>query len=243
MLALFTDFGHEGPYVGQMKAVLGRLAPNVPIVDLMHDAPSFDARAAGYLLAATASPFPPRSVFVGVVDPGVGTARRAIVIRAGGYWFVGPDNGLFDPLCQMFDDPVRWEIQWRPERLSSSFHGRDLFAPVAARLALGEAPKHIGCRVLAEPLPAVPADWPRIIYSDRFGNLVTGIRASGMDTNAVLEAGGRRLEYARTFGEAPFGAPFWYANSSDLVELAVNRGSAADLLSLAVGDEIAVLPR
>lgn len=240
MIALFTDFGYEGPYVGQMKAVLHRLAPGLPVVDLMHDAPAFEARAAGYLLAATVTDCPADSAVVAVVDPGVGTERRALVARAGGYWFTGPDNGLLDPVCRLLGDAARWQIEWRPPRLSASFHGRDLFAPVAARLALGETPQQIGCRALDEAPPDVPSDWSRVIYADRFGNLMTGLRAAKVPDNALIRAGDQRLRHARTFGEMPPGTPFWYANSSGLVELAVNRGSAAALLGLAVGDAVEV---
>lgn len=238
MLALFTDFGYEGPYVGQIKAVLARHAPNVPVIDLMHDAPRYEPVAAGYMLAATVSPFAQGSVFISVVDPGVGTARRALVVRAGGMWFTGPDNGLFDALCQHLDDPARWEIRWRPERLSESFHGRDLFAPVAAGLALGRTPEQIGCRLLPGEAPEAPADWPRVIYIDGFGNLVTGMRGTAVSHETVIEAGAQRLTWARTFGEAEPGAAFWYVNSSGLVELAVNQGSAADALGLEIGDPI-----
>jgi S-adenosylmethionine hydrolase len=148
MIVLFTDFGHHGPYVGQMKAVLHQVAGAVPIVDLLHDAPVFDSRLSSYLLATYAAEFPEGSVFACVVDPGVGSARRPLVLRAGGHWYVGPANGLLQAVtqpslaCQTCkDDRTKaWQITWRPERLSDSFHGRDLFAPIAGRLAIGEVP-------------------------------------------------------------------------------------------------------
>ncbi|MDH3597421.1 MAG: SAM-dependent chlorinase/fluorinase, partial [Rhodospirillales bacterium] len=140
MIVLFTDFGLDGPYVGQMKAVLHAEAPGVPLIDLMADAPAFDARAAAYLLAAYAPAFPAGCVFLAVVDPGVGGPRLPLAVEADARWFVGPDNGLLAPTARRAEAARTWQVTWRPDRLSASFHGRDLFAPVAARLALGEEP-------------------------------------------------------------------------------------------------------
>ncbi|HBC09138.1 MAG TPA: hypothetical protein DC046_16375 [Rhodospirillaceae bacterium] len=141
MLVLFSDFGFQGPYVGQMKAVLHAGAPGVPVVDLMHDAPPFDPQSSAYLLAALAGGLAPGAVVLAIVDPGVGTDRRALVVEADGRWFIGPDNGLFALTVRRASKARAWEITWRPEKLSVSFHGRDLFAPVAAEIAAaGHAP-------------------------------------------------------------------------------------------------------
>ena len=137
MIVLFTDFGL--PYTGQIKAVLHSHAPGVPVIDLFDEAP--EPMAAAYLLRAYGEDFPPSSVFLSVVDPGVGGPRKPAVVEAGGRWYVGPDNGLFEMVVRHSEDTARWwEITWIPERLSASFHGRDLFAPVAARIAGGESP-------------------------------------------------------------------------------------------------------
>src|SRR5258708_229033 len=165
LMALFTDFGLAGPYTGQMKAVLHRLAPAIPVIDLFADAPSRNPKAAGYLLAAYAGWFPAGTVFLAVVDPGVGGPRAPVALSAGGYWFVGPENGLLEPVIRRAAASLRlWEITWRPPSLSASFHGRDLFAPVAARLALGEAPEG----TLRTPMCCT--DWPddlaEIVYLD-----------------------------------------------------------------------------
>ncbi len=241
MIALFTDFGYQGAYVGQMKAVLHGLAPGVPVVDLMHDAPVFEPRSAGYLLAAVAADFPAGSAIVAVVDPGVGTARSVLAVRADGRWFVAPDNGLLDPLSRLALDVQRWEIRWRPERLAVSFHGRDLFCPVAARLFLGEPPEAIGGHRITGSLPDVALDWPHVIYIDRFGNAVTGIRAGGVPETAAIEVGQSRLTYARTFGDVPRGSCFWYRNSSGLVELAANQAAAAERLGITTGQQVRLL--
>lgn len=243
MIFLFPDFGREGPYVGQMHAVLARRAAGVPVIDLMHDAPAHDPRTSAYLLAALAQEFPENSVCCAVVDPGVGTARPPVALEADRRWYVGPGNGLFELIARRAEKCSVHRIAWQPNRLSASFHGRDLFAPVAARLAAnGDLPPDW----IAPLNNSVPgADWPNdlaeVIYIDRFGNLITGMRALILDVDAVLECGAHRIHHARTFGEAPGSAAFWYANSSGLVEIAVPNGSAASLLGVAFGSHITVV--
>lgn len=238
MLVLYTDFGLEGPYTGQMKAVLLHEAPGVPIVDLCADLPPFDAQGAAYLLAACQAYFPAGSVFVCVVDPGVGSARDALVVEADGRRFVGPDNGLLAIVTRRAERAAAWRITWAPAHLSSSFHGRDLFAPVAARLARGEAPP--GEPVAPESVDR--ADWPdelaRIVYVDGYGNLVSGHRAAGVPESRTIEAGGRTIAHGDTFSAVPTGTAFWYANSNGLVEIAVNQGRADTALGLGVGDAL-----
>jgi S-adenosylmethionine hydrolase len=256
MIALFTDFGLEGPYVGQMKAVLHRLAPAVPVIDLFADLPPFDPQAAAYLLAAYAPELPTGAVLLCVVDPGVGGARRPAVLEADGHLYVGPDNGLFEIVARRAAQARWWEVLWRPERLSASFHGRDLFAPTAARLARGErlpddeadtAPGEDGEPPLGAPRPLAllrRPDWPdelaRIVYVDRFGNAMTGMRAAALAPGATLAIGRHRVGPARTFGDVEPGTAFWYANSSGLAEIAVNQGRADTVLGIGVGAPVAV---
>ncbi len=236
MIFLFTDFGYAGPYVGQMKAVLAARAPGVCVIDLMHDAPRFRPEPSGHLLAALGGHIPEGAVVLAVVDPGVGSARRPLALRLDGVWLVGPDNGLFLPWMARAASVDAWEITWRPGRLSSSFHGRDLFAPVAAAIALGQ------------PVPGDPIAAPRagrsgglaVIYIDGFGNAMTGIQGGALATDAVLETGPHRLSRADTFSAVSPGTAFWYVNSLGLVELAVNQGSAATALGLQVGSPVAV---
>lgn len=238
MIAMFTDFGHLGPYMGQMEAVLARLAPAARVVRLMSDAPTFDARDAAYLLAALIAPFPTGTVFLCVVDPGVGSTRRPLILKADGNWYVGPDNGLLAIVARHASEAVWWEIRWRPEQLTASFHGRDLFAPVAAMLARGVMPDVEPCT------PAAGQDWPddlaRVIYVDDYGNLFTGIRAAAMPTGAGITIAGYRLMRARTFSDAHPGGLIWYANAHGLVEIASNRASAAALLGVGVGSPVSV---
>ncbi len=242
MIALFTDFGLEGPYTGQMQAVLHREAPGVPVVSLFSDLPPFDSQGAAYLLAAYAGEFPLDTVFLCVVDPGVGGPRAASILRADGRWYVGPDNGLLAIAARRAGHRRWWDVSRRPARLSASFHGRDLFAPVAARLARGEPP--LGEGVAAEDR-LLCTDWPddlsRVVYVDRFGNAMTGLRAAVLGPGAILEAGGRRLGRARTFSDVAPGEAFWYENANGLAEIAVNTGRADRTLGIAPGDSIHVI--
>lgn len=239
MILLYTDFGRGGPYTGQMKAVLHRQCPGVPVVELMSDVPAFDVEAAAYLLAALADEAPPGSVVLGVVDPGVGTAsREPVVLRAGGRWHVGPGNGLFRVVAARADEARVWRVTWRPDRLSRTFHGRDLFAPVAAMLARGDEIPGTPVETCALGPSGWPAELARIVYVDDFGNAMTGIRACAAAPDAHVRAGGRMLRRAETFADLAPGEAFWYENSCGLVEVSVNRGSAAGVLGLRVGDAV-----
>lgn len=241
MVFLFTDFGAEGPYLAQVQAVLAASAPGIPRFNLLSNAPAGDPRRAAYLLAALAGELPANATVLGVVDPGVGGERLPVVVEAGGRRFVGPDNGLFSRTAARDPHASAWRIDWRPARSSASFHGRDLFAPVAARLAAGiEVPK---TGLSAARL--VGADWPdqvgEVVYTDLYGNLFTGLRGDGLADDAIVEAGGLRLSYARTFSAAPAGEVFWYRNSCRLVEIAANGGSARERLGVGVGAVVTVL--
>jgi len=235
MIVLFTDFGRDGPYLGQMRAVLARRAPEVPVIELLSDAPAFDARASAYLLAAYAREFAKGDVFVCVVDPGVGGARAPLVVEADGRWFVGPDNGLLAVVARRALSAQAWEIAWRPERLSASFHGRDLFAPVAAELAGGTL---LPSRPRAVPGEDWPDDLARIVYVDGFGNAITGLRAEVLGAGDRLCVGELRIARARTFSDVAPGEAFWYENANGLAEIAVNCGRADRVLGLRVGSEV-----
>jgi S-adenosylmethionine hydrolase len=169
-----------------------------------------------------------------VVDPGVGGRRDAIVVDADGRRFVGPDNGLLSILWNRSSSRRCWRIVWRPQRLTSSFHGRDLFAPVASALAT-RLPKSWLAPKRAPDVLLEDGDLARVIYVDHYGNLVTGFRE--FRKHWRLRAGRRTLSYARTFEDAR--RPFWYENSMGLVEIAAPRGSAAGLLRLKVGSAVA----
>jgi len=245
MIALITDYGWTDPYVGQLKCVLHREAPAVPVVDLLHAVPDFNAHAGAHLIDAFT--LPTGTVVLAVVDPGVGGPREPVALCADGVWFVGPDNGLLSVRAQRATACQIYRIDWRPERLSESFHGRDLFAPVAARLARGELDEMLAEGSLA-PMAALqvefdPSDLPRVIYVDHYGNAWTGLRAALWGAQDRLQLKGQTpLSWRRTFSEGGKGEVFWHANANGLVEIAMNRGSAAVALGLQVGDRVEFVP-
>jgi S-adenosyl-L-methionine hydrolase (adenosine-forming) len=241
MIVLFTDFGLDGPYTGQVKAVLHQTAPGVPIIDLFADLPAGKPKPAAYLLAAYGIWFPSGTVVLAVVDPGVGGVRAAAIVEADGRWYVGPDNGLFELVLRRAKRAHTWEILWRPEALSASFHGRDLFAPAAGRLACGDKPASLARSGQISRYPDWPDDLLEIVYIDRYGNAMTGLRAALLPAAAHLAAGRRALARRRTFSDVPEGEAFWYENSNGLAEIAVNARRADDVLGLAVGTPVAVL--
>lgn len=239
MILTFTDFGVGDSYLGEMEAVLRRQAPEIPVIHLVASAPAFRPDLAAYLLRALMPGIAPGDVLLGVVDPGVGSSRLPLALEVDGRWLVGPDNGLFE-LVQRDAASVRsFAIAWRPERLSASFHGRDLFAPVAARLARGDrsglAPEP------AARFPDWPDDLPAIVHADHYGNAITGLRAARLTPATVLLVGGRPIRAARTFSDVSPGEAMWYENSSGLVEIAVNGGPAVTEMGLQVGAAVEVV--
>jgi len=241
MIVLFTDFGLAGPYTGQVTAVLRQGAPEVPIISLFADAPSERPKPAAYLLAAYGAWFPAGTVLLCVVDPGVGSERRAVVVEAEGRIYVGPDNGLFDIVMRRAPEAQIWEIIWHPGPLSPSFHGRDLFAPVAARLATGAPITELAQQAIDESARrGWPDDLAEIVYIDHYGNALTGLRGALLSPKARLGVGGQPLRRAATFSAVKPGAAFWYINSNGLAEIAVNGGRADTTLGLAIGSEIAI---
>ena len=242
IIALFTDFGLEGPYTGQVKTVLHQIASGVPVIDLFADLPAAKPLPAAYLLAAYGGWFPPGTIILAVVDPGVGGERAAVVVEADSRWYVGPDNGLFELVTRRAGRARSWEISASPEAISASFHGRDLFAPIAALLARGDPPAG---RLLSHGISRRldwPDDLPEIVYIDRFGNAMTGLRAALIPDGARLAVGGRVLARRRTFSDVAEGEALWYENSNGLAEIAVNAGRADATLGLAIGTPAAILP-
>ncbi len=234
MIFLFTDFGADGLYIGQMEAVLRSQAPGIDVINLLNNAPTGDPRRSAYLLAALCRQCPLESVFLGVVDPEVGGERLPVVVEADGRWFVGPDNGLFNAIS-VHSSRAEWRvIDWRPECLSASFHGRDLFAPIAARIARHDFTWASRPYVVPD-MNLWPADLSEIIYIDHYGNAITGQRYGPELAGRVLEVQGRRIPQAKTFCAVAAGEVFWYGDSMGLVEIAVNRGRADSHLGLAIG--------
>jgi S-adenosylmethionine hydrolase len=236
-IVLVTDFG-DGIYVGQIRARLGDHLPEVPVIDLVHDLPPFRADLAAYLLPALIRDMPGGAIYVCVVDPGVGGTRCGLLARARDCWVIGPDNGLLAPLVHCTEGASVQRIGWCPAVLSASFHGRDWFAPAAARLFAGEDLQ----LTPIDPSEMVGSDWPSeraaVVYVDRFGNLMTGLRAVNHGSTQSLHVGTRTLPHARTFCDVMPGEAFWYENAFGLVEIAVNQGRADRLLALSPGDSV-----
>ena len=226
--------------MGQVKARLLEAAPAQHVVDLLHEAPAYNAHAGAHLLAAFAPTFPLGAVFLAVVDPGVGTVRDAIVLLSGGRWFVGPDNGLMSIVAARNRDSRVWRVIWQPEVLSATFHGRDLFAVIAAEMARGDFPTDKLTEITKLNVAFDAEDMARVIYIDHFGNAWTGVRGIEIPKSARVTAKSVSFEHSESFGFVGRGEGFWFVNSVGLVELAVNRGHAAQRFGLAVGDPVEI---
>jgi S-adenosylmethionine hydrolase len=237
VVALCTDFGTADPYVGLMKGMVLRSHPRAILVDLCHDVPPQDVAFGAFVLAAARGRFPGGTVHVAVVDPGVGTARAALAVHAHSCYWLGPDNGVLSPALEAEDAEVRiLDLGHLPlGTLSRTFHGRDLFAPVAGWLASGR----YGFQALGpradDPiiLPDLRQGPPRVIHVDRFGNLLTNVAPPpGL---AALRIQGRRAPLHATYAEAAEGSLLCVVNSYDLLEVAVCRGNAAETLGVSRG--------
>ncbi len=253
LFTLTSDFGSASSYPAQLKAVLLGAIPDARMVDVTHDVPAFDIVAAALILEAAVPWFPRDAIHVAVVDPGVGTARRGLVVAdAEGRRFVGPDNGLFTPFLGR-GARVRALAEHGgvlPPPRTATFHGRDLFVPAAVYLARGGTPGALGSEI-SDP---VLLDWPSavregdeirgvMLAADPFGNVVTSIRAGDLAGAAVMEVdvSGRKARFARTFGEGERGELLALVGSGGRVELAVREGSAARLLGAGSGMAVRIV--
>jgi len=237
-IVLFTDFGAADLYAGQVEAALHARAPGIRVIHLLHEAPAFNARASAHLLAALTPFMPQGCICIGVVDPGVGTERDAVVVRSGDSWFVGPDNGLFSVFSARMGGISVWRIIDQPATRAVSFHGRDLFVPIAASIVRGDFPNSSVAAKSGLEVSFGGEDLHEIIYIDHYGNALTGIRSLGVSHAPRLLANGSEISHARVFGEVRRGDTFWYENSIGLVEIAANQGNAARMLGLMIGQSV-----
>jgi S-adenosyl-L-methionine hydrolase (adenosine-forming) len=245
IVTLTTDFGSADGYVGAVKGVVLARFRGAQLVDLAHELAPGDVRAAADVLARAAPLFPPRTVHLAVVDPGVGSARRGLALLHRDQLYVGPDNGIFDGVLAAGESPaVRALENWGlfRETVSPVFHGRDVFAPIAAYLAGGGDLREVGPAVAPESLvrlglPEAEGDARErrgcVVHVDRFGTLVTNLAAP--DGAASVEVAGRSLPLARTYTDVASGALVALVGSSGKVEIAANGSSAAALLGAAPG--------
>jgi len=240
-LSFLTDYGLDDGFVAACHGVAARIAPGIRIIDITHLVPPGDVRRGAAVLAQTI-PYLPHGVHVAVVDPGVGTTRRGIAVQgADGSVLVGPDNGLLSVVDARAVRRRTWRIVWRPQAMSASFHGRDLFAPVAASIATGVLPANQLEEIAALNVQLGPDDLPEVIYIDHYGSALTGLRAGALARTATVTVRGHRLSYACVFADAPKGSAFWYENSIGLVEIAANRAGAAGLLGIGVADPVTIV--
>lgn len=240
MIILFTDFSHNGPYVGQLKSAIYKINPAVNIIDLMHDAPGFDIKHSALLLSTLIEHFPDDSIFCCVIDPGVGSSRNAVVLKIAQQYFIGPDNGLFEYILRTDKCIKSYKIVYQANKISTTFHGRDIFAPVAAQLSNNNIDNLEEINNASLTRFNWQADLSEIIYIDSFGNLMTGIRAASLNKQSVIHYKGYQIGYARTYSEMTGEQCFWYPNSNNLVEIAVNSQSAARQLNSQIGDFVQI---
>ena len=239
MIVLLTDYGYLGPYVGQLKAKIYQYAPSATVIDLMHDLPAFNIDAAATIIPAITTNFPENTIFVCVVDPGVGSERKAVVIKADSNYYIGPDNGIFSYLNSICQNIKHWEIIWRPEKLSTSFHGRDLFIPIACKLHNTTLDFQADLKEYNQPTYLTQNSKPQIIYFDGFGNAITSINAT-ISKETKLTVGNTIISNASVFSDVPVGNCFWYKNSMGLVEIACNKTSAKQMLNLSLAQHVAL---
>ncbi len=254
VITLTTDFGQADGYVGTMKGVILGICPEAALVDISHDIRPQAIQEAAYVLHTATPYFPPGTVHLVVVDPGVGSPRRSLVVQTARAVYVAPDNGVLglalaqDPPCLAVN---LTETRYRLPRISATFHGRDLFAPAAAHLACGIAPRDMGEPVplsdlvtLSSLRPTLQPDgsWRgEVLHVDRFGNLITNIQYPISRGQIGVLAGGEWIIVLRqTFSDVAVGELVAYVGSSGYLEIAVRQGSATARLGIGVGDPVRV---
>ncbi|MCW4016359.1 MAG: S-adenosyl-l-methionine hydroxide adenosyltransferase family protein [Candidatus Bathyarchaeota archaeon] len=255
VVSLLSDFGYRDPYVAQMKAVVLSVNPKACIVDVSHDIEKFSVHVGAYVLACVAPYFPPKTVHVAVVDPGVGTKRRPIIVETRRSFYVGPDNGLVMLVAHkehvvnvyLIDNP-----KYVSSNISNTFHGRDIFAPVAAYLSKGVKPSDFGPVIqdfvfpdFAKPCTKNGALVGEVLYIDDFGNIISNISAQDLKHYGVAEGdclvvvvGDKtlNLQFCSAYGAAPVGSCLALIGSGNFLEVAANQGSACKFFGAKIGD-------
>jgi S-adenosylmethionine hydrolase len=249
-IALITDFGAQDYFVGAMKGVILAINPNAKIVDITHEIPPQNIRAAGFNLRACYGDFPLKTIFVAVVDPGVGSHRKAILVETENYYFVAPDNGLLSFVFNEENDFRAFELtneKFFKNPISNTFHGRDVFAPVAAHLSNGEKAFDFGAettdfvRFEESKLNKISAHETvgEIIHADRFGNLITNFKSENLPKDFTLSINGKTVSRMRRFfAESEKDELFMIVGSAGFLEIAAFQSSAANLLNAAVGETV-----
>ena len=255
VISLLSDFGHRDPYVAEMKAVIVSLNPHACIIDVSHEIEKFSIRMGAYTLASAAPYFPKKTVHLAVVDPGVGTKRRSIVVETRRSLYVGPDNGLLILAAQKEGILNVYSIEnpkYMLSAVSNTFHGRDIFAPAAAHLSTGAKPSEFGPKIqdyvipkFAKPIIKSGELVGEVLHVDDFGNVISNISAQELDLHGFREAeslvvtlGSKtvNVRFCCAYGDVCVGSLLALVGSGNFLELAVNQGSASSVLEAKVGD-------
>jgi S-adenosyl-L-methionine hydrolase (adenosine-forming) len=252
IITLTTDFGLEDPFVGIMKGVILGIAPAAQLVDITHEIPSYNILEAAFVIDNAYRYFPAGTIHVIVVDPGVGSARRPIAFSAKGHTFVAPDNGVLSCILSNDSAVTASSVHWIQNRslfldsVSQTFHGRDIFAPVAAHLARGTPIESVGPPIDDFVKKELPKPQPRerklvgtVLHVDKFGNIITNLERSHLGGNFAIRVAGTSItRLCASFSEGDPGELFAIQGSAGYIELALNQGSAADRLNVRSGAEI-----
>jgi len=252
-ITLLTDFGLRDHFVAAMKGVMLGINPDLRFTDISHLVPPQDVFSGAFTLHQACFCFPPGTIHLAVIDPGVGTERKPMAVSAGGHFFVAPDNGLLTYVLESQEDCAAYEITAKDyflKPLSSTFHGRDIFAPVAAWLSRGIPLQQLGpalqnpARLKIPPLERIADTQIQgcVLAVDHFGNLITNLNPGDVPRSAKILAGRREITVIhKTYGEGKKGEVFIVPGSTGYLEIAVKDGSAASLLNLKSGDPITVI--
>ncbi|MFN7105598.1 MAG: S-adenosyl-l-methionine hydroxide adenosyltransferase family protein [Pyrobaculum sp.] len=243
-IALLTDFGTRDYFVAVMKGVILSINPRAVIIDITHEISPQDVETGAFVLKTAYRWFPPGTIFVAVVDPGVGTERAPLLLKTRRYFFIGPDNGLLTPAAEEDKIEEAYYITYRLPNTSKTFHGRDIFAPTAALLSLGVSPQALGTPTRQWTRPVSPHMATRVIYVDRFGNVYTNVTREPASLGETLciktPTGVIKARHVQTYGQAAPGETITLINSEGYLEIAVAMGNAAAAYSLKPGIEIKI---
>jgi S-adenosylmethionine hydrolase len=265
IIGLFTDFGGDDPYVAQIKGVILSIEPNARILDLLHTAEPFDITEGAFLLDQAAEEFPAGTIFVAVIDPGVGTDRAPILLETGKEkYYLGPDNGLFTFVIAREGFSRAWKLDrpdyFRPGAVSHTFHGRDIFGPVAAHLASGTSPDRTGTPLDEKSLTLLPVKGPafssgtiatQVLHIDHFGNVILNLPEDSDEAQKLKEGDLVKIivghesysgPLVRTYADIGKGRLLLVYGGSGLLEIGVNQGSAAHMLKIEPGATVYLRP-
>lgn len=257
IITLTTDFGSSDPYVAEMKGVILGIRPETKIVDITHQVEKFDIKKAGYILATASSYFPEKTIHVVVVDPGVGTERRVILVQTENSYLIGPDNGVLSLAAKNQGVKHIYSIEnskFMRSEVSHTFHGRDIFAPAAAYLAKGTPPSKLGVRLSRMRTPNFAKTTKRknvligeVIYVDSFGNIVTNLNKKDLKemgikkkVNLKINNNELQLKIGKAYAEVEIGQPLGIIGSHKFLEVSLNQGNASKRFQTKVGDTVAI---